>query len=296
LYDQGFALDTNGTLYIPGANPSIYIVYTFDAPVIIPTAGNTNVSLFFVDGAHVFPITQYLVSIQGGGETFFKTFPGTSTSPLLITDLTNDVAYTMSMEAFNIYGNSPFSNTVTVTPLVCFNEGTQILCINDEGDEEYMAVEDLEPGRTIVKSYQHGNRLVYSVGMGRYRNNPRWNEAMYILRKSDERPEQTEDLIVTGGHSLLVDELTDDHILEYAEKKIWETGEPLMIDDKYLLLAAVDKRFEKIENEEFYTFYHFALENDGNNDKRYGIWANGILSETISVNQMNRMFLRENRS
>jgi len=40
-----------------------------------------------------------------------------------------------------------------------------------------------------------------------------------------------------------------------------------------------------LENTNLYTYYHFILENDGDNDKRYGVWANGILTETPSKNQ-----------
>ena len=83
----------------------------------------------------------------------------------------------------------------------------------------------------------------------------------------------------------MVDELTTDQLLEYKIRKVWKHGTPLKIDDKYLLLAAMDDRFQRIEDKELYTYYHIVLENDGDDDQRYGIWANGLLTETISVNQ-----------
>ena len=58
-----------------------------------------------------------------------------------------------------------------------------------------------------------------------------------------------------------------------------------MIDDKYLLLSAVSNDFKKLENTDLYTYYHFILENEGNNDERFGVWANGVLTETPSKNQ-----------
>jgi len=80
-----------------------------------------------------------------------------------------------------------------------------------------------------------------------------------------------EDLIVTGGHSLLVD-------------KLEETNEqPVMIDDKYLLFAYLSKDFVKLENIEMYTYYHFVLENSDDNG-RFGVWANGVLTETTFKN------------
>ena len=58
----------------------------------------------------------------------------------------------------------------------------------------------------------------------------------------------------------------------------------LMIDDKLLLLAGVSKEFIKLENKKIYTYYHFTLENNGNDEERFGVWANGVLTETPSKN------------
>ena len=57
---------------------------------------------------------------------------------------------------------------------------------------------------------------------------------MYIMKKTDTN-ELTEDLILTGGHSILVDELTNDQIKETVN--LW--GIPLKIDNKYLLLNVI---------------------------------------------------------
>jgi len=40
-----------------------------------------------------------------------------------------------------------------------------------------------------------------------------------------------------------------------------------------------------LKNTNLYIYYHFILENNGNNDERFGVWANGILTETPSKNQ-----------
>jgi hypothetical protein len=95
-----------------------------------------------------------------------------------------------------------------------------------------------------------------------------------------------EDLIVTGGHSILVDDLGDNK----EENDRLFNGETLKIDDKYLLLAAVSNDFIKLQNNDEYTYYHFILENNGNDNDRYGVWANGILSETPSKNFFMSMF------
>ena len=58
-------------------------------------------------------------------------------------------------------------------------------------------------------------------------------------------------------------------------------------DVNVLLAASVSQQFKKLETKTVYTYYHFMLENDGNNNMMYGVWANGILVETPSKNQFN---------
>jgi hypothetical protein len=86
-----------------------------------------------------------------------------------------------------------------------------------------------------------------------------------------------EDLIVTGGHAILVDELGE---YEHENNSIF--GETPKIDGKYLLLSCVSKDFKKLEDTKLYTYYHFTLENNDDDEERFGIWANGILTETPS--------------
>ena len=156
----------------------------------------------------------------------------------------------------------------------CFNEGTKILCQN-----EYIAIENLRKG-DLVKTYNHGYRKIDLIGKNRMINNPdTWHGCMYKMEKTAQNG-VLEDLIVTGGHAILVDDLGE-HTQQNEEK----FGGTQMIDDKYLLLSAVSNDFIKIEGIQSYTYYHFTLENDGNDDQRFGVWANGILTETPSKNQ-----------
>jgi len=166
----------------------------------------------------------------------------------------------------------------------CFNEGTKILSLTKNLEEKYVPIESLKKG-DIVKTYKHGYRKIELIGKGTLCNNPnseKFNECMYKMAKTDTNG-LTEDLIVTEGHSILVDDLGD---AMKQNRRI--LGGLHKIDDKFLLLAAVSKDFVKLEGNDTYTYYHLALENDGNDDARYGIWANGgVLTETVSVNQFN---------
>ena len=111
-------------------------------------------------------------------------------------------------------------------------------------------------------------------------NNPdKFTSCMYKMVKTDDNG-LIEDLIVIGGHGILVDEIGN-----YKEENDKMYGQTPMIEDKYLLFVALSNQFIKLEDRNLYTYYHFVLECDENEyDKRFGIWANGILSESTQRN------------
>jgi hypothetical protein len=164
----------------------------------------------------------------------------------------------------------------TISDPSCFNEGTKILCLNKDFVEEYRPIENLRKG-DLVKSYKHGYRKIDLIGKNPMFNNPNvWHKCMYKMEKSD--------LIVTGGHGILVDTIDSPKEQEENNKRF---GKPIQIDDKQLLLASVSKDFLKLEDTNLYIYYHFILENNGDDEERFGVWANGILTETPSKTQFN---------
>jgi hypothetical protein len=86
------------------------------------------------------------------------------------------------------------------------------------------------------------------------------------------------DLLVTGGHFILVDQLPAlDNPSSFYNMN-------LQIDDKYCLLVSDYDKAVKQENDTIYTIYHLVL--DGDND-RYGIYVKSsehdmILSESTT--------------
>ena len=92
-------------------------------------------------------------------------------------------------------------------------------------------------------------------------------------------------LTISGGHSILVDKLTEEQLNKQHDflfnKKI---------EDKYLLLSCFSSDFEKIEpTEELLEIYHLCLENE-DYEGQYGIWVNGILSESCSISHFKNHF------
>jgi hypothetical protein len=220
----------------------------------------------------IFEDQSKLTSI--GNDIFFNT-PVMNVKYFLTTDYDSLSATSKSLQTQftqdSTYEYYPYAS--------CFNEGTKILCLNKNFEEEYIPIENLKNG-DLVKSYKHGYRKIDIIGKNLMINNPnRFSECMYKMVKTTENG-LIEDLIITGGHSILVNNLGD-----YKEENSKLLGEIQVIDDKYLLLACVSKDFVKVEDNNMYTYYHFALENNnGNNDERFGVWANGILTESTCKN------------
>jgi hypothetical protein len=160
----------------------------------------------------------------------------------------------------------------------CFNKGTKILCMNNQLEDEYINIELLQIG-DFVKTYKHGYRKVSKVITGIVINNPKkWNMCMYKMVKTESNG-LLEDLIVTGGHSLLVDAISDEEQKKYDEMDLTEFSKTT-IDNKRLLLSCVSDQFTPMQDTDIYTYYHLLLENNNDDEERFGIWANGILTET----------------
>jgi surface protein len=158
----------------------------------------------------------------------------------------------------------------------CFNHGTKILR-QVHGADVWSPVETLRRG-DLIKTYKHGYRAITNIGKGILINDPNvWHSCMYQGQKEGHEP-----LIVTGGHAFLVDGLTQE---EQKKQEIYWARDEHVIDDKLLMVAPVCKDFKPIMTSEIFTYYHFTVENDGDDDRRYGVWANGFLTETPSINQ-----------
>jgi streptogramin lyase len=171
--------------------------------------------------------------------------------------------------------------------ITCFSENTKILTLNN-GIEEYVSIKNLKKG-DLVKSYLHGYRKIDLIGKGNMFNNPeKITTCMYILEKTEEN-NLIEDLIITGGHSILVDKLTE----EESKKQSLYWKKEFKIDDKMLLLAGVSSLLKQITDEKMFTYYHFTLENNGNDDERFGVYANGVLVETPSKKQFQKFKIEE---
>jgi len=100
-----------------------------------------------------------------------------------------------------------------------------------------------------------------------------------------------EDLYVTGSHAILKKRLSEKE--EWKMTKLLDTigGDidyNVEIDGMKKLVACFDEEFEEFNEEIYYNIYHLVLEHD-NVFQNYGIYANGLLTESTDELTLNRM-------
>ena len=164
---------------------------------------------------------------------------------------------------------------------ICFKEGSQILCLID-GVDKYIPIETMTPG-TLVKTALNGYKPVALIGFSKLYNPGNGTKSIHHLVKCTpaKYPELTEDLVLTGAHSILVSDITDKQRADLTEL----AGRIFITDDKYRLMACLDDRSEPYEAEGLFTIWHFALEHT-QYTWNYGVYANGLLVESTSLRMM----------
>lgn len=212
-------------------------------------------------------------------------------SSYLLSNATGDkltgMAFSLNRMIFASYTGTGGSATFTVTfkDWNCFLEGSKVLCLVGE-EEKYVEVQNLEKG-TLVKTLLNGYKPVEHIGKDQVYNTAdksRVKNRLYKLT-TEKYPELTEDLIITGCHSILIDE---DLTKEQYEKTMELMGKICVTEDRYRLMACIDERAEPYEVEGFHTIWHFSLQHHFE-DMNYGVYANGTLMvETASKNGMTK--------
>jgi len=168
----------------------------------------------------------------------------------------------------------------------CFLRGTKILCNGSNNKEEYINIENLT-NDTLVKTNRNGYKKIHLIKNKKMENintfKQRYNNILY--KYSKDKFNLIDDLIITGNHSVLVDNLTD-----YQREAIIKDLKKIYVtENKYRLPAYIDSNSEIYENFGEFEIWHLALENK-DIYMNYGIWANGLLVETSSIRTMNKIF------
>jgi hypothetical protein len=245
------------------------------------------------------PVYGYILKL--GTETTLYLFTSSTSNSVTFEDLTYStfgsnipfILYedpnptgtnTLSADAYQLYlNNVEYTGLLDINP-VCFVKGTKILCLVED-KEIYINIEDIKQD-TLVKTYLHGYKKIKKLINLKFVNSQfNGKNILCGIYKIDKLKDNNliEDLYVSGQHSSLVDSLTTEQIKNIIT--IW--SQLLKIDDKFLLMAFADERFESVHNNKEYELYQIILEHPDKSG-RYGIYANGLLSETMSLNTFNR--------
>ena len=257
-----------------------------DTPLFfLPTNSSRVVSQSVIsslsDGNYVLFPDNYSVTIAG------KTYI-TSGNSLAITasGQTSNVAPGGEFTVYNktlIFLTAGSSGVTVVTASTsnpsppCFLEGTKILCLVDE-KEQYITIESLAKG-TLVKTLLDGYKPVSHIGYSKMTNRgltTRERNQLYVCTP-EKYPTLTEPLHITGCHSILVDELTE----KQREETMKVYNKVFATDKKYRLEAYLDERADPWSEKGQCTVWHVSLEHE-NEVCNYGIYANGLLVESIS--------------
>lgn len=173
----------------------------------------------------------------------------------------------------NLMENYILDRSGVQTDLLCFKIDTKILTENG-----YIEIQNLKMG-DMIKTVKHGYKPIFLIG---YRQ--MYNRALIERNKNqlykctnEQYPDIFEDLIITGSHSILIDEFKEGE----REKTFQILRKIYITDNKYRLPACVDERAVVYDVPGEFAVYHLALEND-DNYMNYGIYANGLLVESCS--------------
>jgi len=167
--------------------------------------------------------------------------------------------------------------TISDSGLACVHESTDFLCYVDN-EEKYINIKDIKPG-FLVKTYEEGYVKVKHIFRQRCFNSTKNRMSKFFVMNKSKNDLLTKDLIITGGHSILVDELTEEQ-----HNKMKSTGiKYLSIYDKYKLVTFFNEDFVGKTDESEERVYLLVLEADDDH-KVYGAYVNGgMIIETCGI-------------
>jgi sporulation protein YlmC with PRC-barrel domain len=231
---------------------------------------NSNIGFFFTNHPDTNPVTN---GIQIG---WYAQGEGVFNGKVTDINIANETI-TIENQLFKS-GQAYYFTSYELPYPMCFKKDTKILCFK-ENKEIYIPIQNVKKN-DLIKTSKNGYLRVNFIGKSIIQNpsnNKRTLDRLYKCSKEN-YPNLIEDLFITGGHSILVDSLTE--IEKQKTNEIWDKLQKT--DDKYRLMVSIDEKSEPYQQQGEFTIYHIALENQDHYGN-YGIYANGLLVETCSL-------------
>jgi hypothetical protein len=175
------------------------------------------------------------------------------------------------------------STSTSTAAYPCFKQGSKILTLDPETDQEsYVPVETLKRG-DIIKTHSSGHKAISFIGKATLNNpasNPDPKNRLYRFKKSISS-KMTEDLYITGEHCTLRRNVTEEQLFQIRD----HMGDVYVTEKHIRCPACLDERATPYKDDSPVTIWHFALEHD-NAYHNYGVYANGLLVESCSIEHM----------
>lgn len=277
---QSLAICSNNTFVYVATNNVFVRVFNISSNVYTTSITVTNNGSLF--GICTDNVNVWLAR----SSNFVYYFPCNTASPPISTV---DISSGYSPQGISINGNNVWvsdgsNNSVLQIQLsdpLCFKEDTKILTISG-----YIPIQDLKP-RRLVKTLNHGYVPINMIGTTTINNASNAVKNCLYKCSKEAYPELFEDLYITGGHSILVDEFKDDQ----QQEVIKMLGAVFVTEGKFRLPACIDNRASLHKDKKPVKIYHIALDNNYS-DKNYGIYANGLLVEScdkITLKELSKM-------
>ena len=246
-----------------------------------------NTYMYVVNGNPYNNVTQISISDPSNSIIYANASQGLYTPNSIALDPSNTYMYVI-----NYTGGGDSLGTISQISLPsqpspntennpCFLHDTKILT-----DKGYVKIQSLRKGDRI-QTLNHGFVPIDMIGF-KHMYHPAQKERIadqLYKYSSATHPEIFEDLVITGCHSILIEEFTDS---KQRDKTNEVLGDIFITDNKYRLPACVDENSKIYETPGKYTIYHLALENH-DYYMNYGVFANGLLVETTSKRYMKEL-------
>lgn len=171
---------------------------------------------------------------------------------------------------------------------MCFKEKTLILCLMNR-KLRYLPIEYLNKFTYVYTKNNGFKRIKYLMKMKLLNSTIRTINKLYIMKKATDN-KLIKDLYVTGSHAILKGNLSEveNNKMSRLLEKIKEYKYNRFLDGKEKVIACFDNNFEQHNEQGYFNIYHIVLENNGDVEKNYGIYANGLLVESTNENTMKK--------
>ena len=179
--------------------------------------------------------------------------------------------------------------TITGDTFVCFIKDTMILIL-ENGIEVEKVVQELKNGDMVKISTGEYKKLVF-IGTKTIDITKNINKIRIMKQGVLGNNLPNKDLLVTSGHSVLFKNL--ENINKYYNENVYDNN----VDGYYKMMSQHCKLFDYVKEDELedirdgnnVSYYHFCLEND-DEDGQYGVYSNGVLSETMALSFSKKNF------